>query len=354
MLTTLGGSVSERKAAEHALRESESILRGLVSNMPDLVLVVDQRATILFANRDVPGASAGQLIGDTGFGFLHPEHQDAARRALGEVFESRSVVHVEVLDIFDLWWECRLVPIVEADRVLRAMIICADVTKRRLAEESLRKEQEFLRHLLDLSERDRELTAFEIHDNIAQHLTGAQLLLESSVQLEAASPEEARQAFWEGMRILRESIQESRRLVSCLRPPVLDEFGVLPAIEHLLEENQRERGPAVELLAPDDFPRLARPLENAMFRIVQESLSNLRRHSRAERACLEISFDGSHVRLVVRDFGVGFDLGGVEQGHFGLKGIRHRARLLGGRAQIESAPGSGTCIRVELPLVRGV
>jgi PAS domain S-box-containing protein len=325
-----------------------------VSNLPDLVLVVDQRATILFANRDVPGATAEELVGRTGFGYLRPEHQELARRSLAEVFQSRSVAHVEVLDIYDLWWDCRLVPIVESDQVLRAMIICTDVTKRRLAEDSLRKEQEFLRHLLDLLERDRELIAFELHDSIAQHLTGAQLLLESSVQLAAAAPEEARQAFWEGLRILRESIQESRRLVSGLRPPVLDEFGVLPAIEQLLEENRQERGPAVELLVPDDFPRLARPLENALFRIAQESLSNIRRHSRAERACLEVGCDATHVRLVVRDDGVGFDPGSVEQGHFGLKGIRQRARLLGGRVEIESAPGGGACIRVELPLVRRV
>lgn len=345
--------ISERKAAENALRESEDTLRGLVANMPDLVLVVDRRATILFANRGVPGASAEQLIGNTGFGFLQPDHRDVAQRALSEALESRSVVHCEVLDVFNLWWDCRLVPIVEADRALRAMIICADITERRLAEESLRKEQEFLRHLLDLMERDRELIAFELHDNIAQHLTGAQLLLESSAQLAAESAEEARQAFGQGMRILRESIQESRRLVGGLRPPALDEFGVLPAIEHLLD-NRRGVGPEVEVLAPDDLPRLARPLENALFRIVQESLSNIRRHSQAKRARLEISCDEGHVRLAVRDFGVGFDPDAAEQGHFGLKAIRQRARLLGGHAQIESAPGKGTCIRIELPLVRGV
>jgi signal transduction histidine kinase len=119
----------------------------------------------------------------------------------------------------------------------------------------------------------------------------------------------------------------------------------------LIEQNQREKGPEVEFVAPDEFPRLARPLENALFRIAQESLANLRRHSRADRASLELSFEGSQVRLVVRDCGVGFNPDRVGPGHFGLRGIRQRARLLQGHAEIESAPGHGTCIRVELPLV---
>jgi signal transduction histidine kinase len=231
------------------------------------------------------------------------------------------------------------------------MIICSDITQRKTAEESLKKEQELLRHMLDLLERDRELIAFEIHDGFAQQLTGAQLLLESFEELRPAAPEEARRAYLEGMRLVRESIHQSRRLVSDLRPPVLGEFGVLPAIEHLIEENRKERGPEVEYSAPDELPRLARPLENALFRIVEESLTNARRHSRSDRVRLEVSLETGWVRVVMCDFGVGFDPCVVDPERFGLRGIRERARLLGGRVQIESAPGRGTSIRVELPLV---
>jgi len=343
--------VSERKAAESALRQSEATFRGLVNNMPDLLLVVDFRATIHFANHDVPGATAAELVGGTGFAFLVPEHRSAARRALDMAFEGRGVVAVDVLDVFDLWWSCRLVPMVDGDRVTRAMIICSDITQRKAAEESLKKEQELLCHMLELLERDRELTAFEIHDGFAQQLTGAQLLLESFEQLQLVAPEEARQAYLEGMRLVRESIHQSRRLVSGLRPPVLGEFGVLPAIEHLIEENRAESGPEVEYVAPDELPRLAQPLENALFRIVEESLTNARRHSRADRVRLEVSLGERWVRVVICDSGVGFEPDAVGPERFGLRGIRERARLLEGRAEIESAPGRGTRIRVELPLV---
>ena len=235
--------------------------------------------------------------------------------------------------------------------MLNAMIICTDVTAKKRAEEAVQKEQDLLRHVLDLFERDRELVAFEIHDGFAQQLTGALLNFEASAQLAAAAPDQAQRTYREGIRLLRESIEESRRLVCGLRPPALDAFGIVPAIEHLVEENEAAGGARIELVASVRFDRLARPLENALFRIVQETLTNARRHSRTDKIRIELSEDGNWVRLCVRDWGVGFDPARVSPDRFGLKGIRERARLLGGTATIEAAPGKGTCVTVDLPLV---
>jgi signal transduction histidine kinase len=212
-------------------------------------------------------------------------------------------------------------------------------------------EQELLRQTLELAERDRELLAFEIHDGIAQHLAGAKMHLESSARLQQASPDQARQAFDKGLQLLREGIQEARRLVGGLHPPVLDTFGVVAAIEHLILQSQGPEGPQIEFSSHVRFDRLARPLENALFRIVQESLTNARKHSRSPKVRVELSDDGQKVCVAVRDWGVGFDPQKVAEGHFGLRGIRQRARLFHGQATIQSSPGDGTTIRVELPLV---
>jgi len=233
-----------------------------------------------------------------------------------------------------------------------------DVTEARNTEEALarsedalHKEQELLRHLLELAERDRELVAFELHDGFAQQLAGAKMQFESAARLQETNPQQARQAFDKGLQLLREGIQEARRLVSGLHPPVLEAFGVVPAIEHLVLEHQSPDGPQIEFAAEARFERLARPLENALFRIVQESLTNAQKHSRSAKIRVELSDDGQKVYLAVRDWGVGFDSEKVVEGHFGLRGIRQRARLFHGEAAIESEPGKGTTIRVELPLV---
>jgi PAS domain S-box-containing protein len=343
--------ITQRREAERALRQSETMLRGLFENMPNFVIVVDRSATIRFVNRGIPGVTPQQLIGRHGFGFVVPEHRDACQQALARAIQTKRPQSVECVDIFDYLWSCRVVPIVQDGEVRNAMVICEDVTEQKEAEAAVRKEQELLRQLLELHERDRKLLAFELHDGFAQQLAGAKLNFEAAAQLFPTDPRQAQEDYQTGLQLLRTAIEESRRLVSGLRPPVLDEFGILPAIEHLVGLDRDDDGPEVQFVSKGHFPRLAQPLENAVFRIVQETLGNARRHSQSEKIHVELACGDSHVYVTVQDWGVGFDPRGVAESHFGLRGIRERARLLGGSATIQTALGRGTCIRVKLPLV---
>ena len=131
---------------------------------------------------------------------------------------------------------------------------------------------------------------------------------------------------------------------------MLDEFGVVEAIQNLVYEQNKDGGPEIEFehdMAGERFPP---PLENAIFRIVQESLNNACRHSRSDRIRVALTRRDNRICIDVRDWGVGFDSSAVEEQRFGLQGIRERVRLLDGSMAIESAPGKGTHISVELPL----
>ena len=334
--------------------ESESRLRCLFDNLPDLVLTVDRNATIRFANRGAPGLDRELLLGTHGFDMLIPEHREAAGRALEEAFASGQPQTVVVQNIFGNWWSSRLVVPAKEDGDPQATIICTDITQERLVANALCKEKQLLRQLLDLHERERQLTAYEIHDGFAQQLTGALFRLQAFRETHAASPAEAWKSYDSAVRLIRRAIDETRRLISGLRPPILDESGVIQAIEYLVYEHQRHDGPKIEFVHEVAFDRLAPPLESAIFRIVQESLQNACRHSRSDRVCVELAQHGDQLQIDVQDWGVGFSTEMVEERRFGLQGIRERARLLDGRVVIESAAGKGTHIRVHLPLLDSV
>ncbi|MEN6498287.1 MAG: ATP-binding protein, partial [Thermoguttaceae bacterium] len=129
------------------------------------------------------------------------------------------------------------------------------------------------------------------------------------------------------------------------------EFGIIPAIENLVAGKSDAGRPEIELVCRGHVPRLARPLENAVFRIVQETLANACRYSESDRVRVELSRNERELCLSVQDWGVGFEPHRVGEDRFGLRGVTERARLLGGSAKIESAAGKGTHIRVTLPLV---
>jgi PAS domain S-box-containing protein len=217
--------------------------------------------------------------------------------------------------------------------------------------EHLRREEQLLRQMLDLHERDRKLIAYEIHDGLAQELTGALFNFQAASQMHDKDANQSQGMLQTGLRLLSSGIAEARRLISGLRPPILDESGVTVAIEYLVADSRLTSGREIEFVNRTHFGRLASPLENAIFRIVQEGLNNACRHSNSPRMRVVLSQQDDRVEIEIQDWGIGFDPQKVEETRFGLKGIRERTRLLGGQATIESQPGQGTRIRVELPLV---
>ncbi len=125
----------------------------------------------------------------------------------------------------------------------------------------------------------------------------------------------------------------------------------MEAVAHLIHEEGRDKGPKIENHSRVDFDRLDPTLENAIYRIAQEALTNACKHSKSEKIRVSLVQRGDRLRIEIRDWGVGFDPKAIPKSHFGLEGIRQRARLLGGKCSIRSTEGKGTRVTVELPAV---
>jgi PAS domain S-box-containing protein len=249
------------------------------------------------------------------------------------------------------WIWSRAFPIVnEKGEVYRIAGLAQDITKRKLAEEKLKREERLSRRLLDLQERERQLLAHDIHDGFVQDVTGAKMLLEGlRHRIENRGtyrPEELRVI----EDLLSKAIREGRRLIGDLRPLIIDEEGVIEAINYLVAENCSKGSVAIAFEQKVKFQRLPPLLEGTIFRIVQEALTNIRRHSKATQAAIRLDERDGTLRIEVRDNGIGFDPAKLPEDRFGVRGIAERARLFGGTARIESIPGRGTRIYVKLPI----
>ncbi len=228
-----------------------------------------------------------------------------------------------------------------------------EITDRKLEQERKLQHEEFLRGLLRTNESDRQLMAHDLHDGVLQDLTASVWQLDSLRAASARFSEGERARFDQARATLRRALDEGRRLLSGLRPPILDEQGIVAALEYLAAELRLKYPLDLQLCVDVQFKRLDPLFEVTIFRIVQQALTNVAQHSRSSRAEVKLAQQSASMQLQVRDWGVGFDPTRVDKEKFGLRGIVRRTELVGGTAQIVSQPNEGTQILVHLPLPPG-
>lgn len=234
-----------------------------------------------------------------------------------------------------------------------AVAIFHDTTEKKRADDLIQQERLHLRSLLELYDRESRLIGFEIHDGLAQYLAGAIMHLSTFERKSAGKAADDWAAFETGLQLVRQSHRESRRLASGLPSSVLDNLGVVAAVQELVQRVQeRQPLPAIEFVHDGVAGRLPSPLENCVFRIVQEGLNNACRHSGSATVRVVLRQSEHRLSVEIQDWGVGFQPAERKDGHFGLLGVRERGRLFGGRVTIESSPGKGARIRVDLPLLQ--
>jgi signal transduction histidine kinase len=211
--------------------------------------------------------------------------------------------------------------------------------------------EERLRHSMEAAEHERQRWARELHDETLQGLAGLNVLLETSAT--QGSEEALRSAIAQATSEIRDQIRALRALITELRPAALDELGLSAAIESLAERMRSVEGLEVELDIGPEPERFLPEIETAIYRFVQESLTNVAKHARAERAHVFVRRADGSLEVTVRDDGAGFDPEVATSG-FGLLGMRERLSLAHGELEISSEPGAGTTVTAVLPLASAV
>jgi signal transduction histidine kinase len=209
---------------------------------------------------------------------------------------------------------------------------------------------EGLRRSIEASERERQRWARELHDETLQELAGLKVLL-SGARRRADDPDAVRAALDAAVDQVDAGITALRRLIADLRPAALDQFGPAVALEGLVERVAAQWGLDVTLDVDLGGERHATAVEDALYRIVQEALTNVVKHAEAEHAHVELVERGGRLELTVTDDGVGFDPGAPSAG-FGLVGMRERIELVGGTLSIERGGERGTVLRATVPTAR--
>lgn len=351
--------IVERERAEVALRESEERYRELFENAKDAIYVHDLEGTYLKINRaaeKLSGYMREEIVGHNFVEFVAQEHIRFVRNSFCAKLAQRGETSYEV-DVIAK--DGRRVPvevssraIYENGKIVGVQGMARDITERKLAQDAL---QVFSRQLIEAQEEERRRIARELHDQIGQILTAVKMNLYMVQQFCHGS--EAGSRVKDNIEAVDEALRLVRDLSIDLRPPVLDDFGLVTALQWYVDRYANRTGLSVDVVSdlPDPNERFSRELETACFRIAQEALTNVVRHANASQVIVELNKDGNSLSLLVKDNGLGFDLESLQKrapraATLGLVSMQERAHAAGGTIEIESERSKGTRIRVIVPL----
>ena len=365
----LTGEIAERRRASEALRESRDQLDALNLSVGNGIVSADANQRIVLFNAAAErmfGHSAAAAIGQPlsillpeRFRIPHEAHirgfdasgqSDRAMGAYGLIYGLRA--NGEEFPI-----EATVSQSGNAPNKLFTVML-RDITERRQAEQA---REQLMRQLESLSERlatsqenERRKLAYELHEEVAQHLAALKLYM--SMMEPGTGGTDARTPRDEALLVADQATAHVRKLVSDLEPGELEDFGLEPALRTYCRQ-QAEAGGwnlHMDILTPD--ARAPRPVERACFRVLQGALGNVLQHAKASEVWVHVRQEAGELELAIRDNGIGFDRNAVrdndnrEGENLGLFGMQMRAKQAGGSVVINSFPGGGTQVRVVFPL----
>lgn len=364
--------VARDKTERYRLEESRRLLQACMSQIHDVIIITEvdpldpPGPRIVYVNEGVErmtGYRPEELLGNTPRIFQGPDTDRAALRRIRRALEMHEPIK-EVLVNYckngvPFWNEIEIVPIPRSGTEGRAYFAAVqrDITETKRREAELRHSQEELRQLSraqeGLLEQERRRIARDLHDELGQTLTALKLNLAVAVDGIDELSAEHRRRLESTIDSVDDAVEKVREISANLRPPMLDDLGFEAAAEWLLSKWGERNGLDVEWRSEStESGRLGGEQATALYRILQEGMTNVSRHSRASRVTVSYRETEERAVLEIRDNGVGFDPVARHHGS-GLLGIRERVTMLGGELTVESALGKGVRIQVELPLATG-
>lgn len=360
--------ITERKHAERVLHAREQELRALVENTPDVIARYDAQCRLLYVNpvaQNMLGRSQSYLLGKT---LCETSPLSSAVRTfqgkLEYVIETGCATEAEfTLDMpveqgaEAACYQVRIVPELDPHGLLVSILaVGRDVSAWRAAERRLKESHAQLRlltsHRESTREEERKHIAREIHDELGQQLSALRMGI-SLLRLQFGADQPL---LVERVQVLMirvdEIIQVVRNVASSLRPAALN-MGLTSALEWLVSDFTQGTGIDCRLSAPPARLRLDDERATAIFRVIQESLTNVCRHAQASRVDIHLEQDAEHLQIEVRDNGKGFDPAQLPKGTLGMLGMLERGHMFGGTVTIDSTPGQGARVRVNIPFQAG-
>lgn len=366
LYTVILRDITERVRAEGSLARSEARLRGILNSAMDAIVTVDDRQHIVLFNaaaEAVFGCPREEAIGAPLSWFIperfRAEHTGHIRRFGETDTNSRRMASQRIVtglrrngEEFPI--DASISQITEDGQKFYTVIL-RDVTLRVKADAALRRSKEELLEFStaanQLREQEKRRIARELHDELAQALTGLKMDVAWIKSKLPATSQPLTDKLNSMEALLDSTVAATRRISSDLRPMMLDDLGLLPATEWLTQNFSERTGIRCKLTLADPDIELQDPHATTIYRVLQESLTNVAKHARASNVDVRLERADGELVLTVRDDGAGFSLDTSRKPNsYGLIGLRERVFLLGGKVRIDSAPGDGARIEVRLPL----
>jgi PAS domain S-box-containing protein len=350
---------------EEALREREELLSSIFEYAPIGVAITDRDARFVRVNPRflrMLGYTGEELASLTGWDLIYEDDAETSRQLRDELWSGKRE---------DFTWERRYVR--KSGEVLwtqntvsltrgadgapgYAIALVEDISQRKLADAAIHATAEKLhaltRRMVDLQESERRDIARELHDQVGQTLTAMRINMDMiRTRLKEHDDAVIRSRNEDSIELIDSAFKAVENVMYDLRPPMIDEYGLIAALQWRARKFMERTGIHVEIHG-DDAWRNDPEVELALFRIAQEALHNVARHARARNVDIELHEDGPQILLTIEDDGVGFAADDRQEGRsgYGLITMRERSEAVGGRFQAYSAPGKGTRFTVRVPL----